>query len=50
MNIGVLFDRRLSFNLPIDLFANKASSVLVFIKRWSKELDDPCFAKRLYMS
>ncbi|KAL9917892.1 uncharacterized protein ACN427_000469 [Glossina fuscipes fuscipes] len=48
-DLGVLFDHRLRFNLHIELSISKARSALGFIKRWSKELDDPYITKRLYM-
>lgn len=50
VDLGVILDRKLSFNLHIDSCVNKAKSLLGFIKRWSKEFDDPYVTKRLFIS
>lgn len=50
IDIVVLCDQRLHFNLQIELSIKKAKSALAFIKRWSKNLNDQYAIKRLYMS
>ncbi|XP_075170451.1 uncharacterized protein LOC142242808 [Haematobia irritans] len=40
-DLGVWLDTKLNFNYHIDSCVGKAMSVLGFIKRWSKEFDDP---------
>jgi len=49
-DLGVLFDHKLCFNSHITLMVNKAKRVIAFIKRWSKEFDDPCTTKTLYVA
>lgn len=49
-DLGVTVDAKLNFNLHIDACISKSSSMLGFIKRWSREFDDPYLAKHLYMS
>lgn len=49
-DLGVLLDHRLSFNLHVNSCVNKAKSLLGFMKRWSKEFNDPYVTKSLYMS
>lgn len=49
-DLGIIFDPKLTFNLHIDSCVSRASSLLGFIKRWSREFDDPYIAKRLYTS
>lgn len=50
LDLGVLLDQRLRFDLHINSCINKARSLLGFIKRWSKEFDDPYLTKRLFVS
>lgn len=50
MDLGVLLDRKLRFDLHIDSCICKARSLLAFIKRWAKEFDDPYITKRLFVS
>ena len=50
VDLGVISDDKLRFNLHIESCVNKAKSLLGFIKRWSKELDDPYVTKRLFVS
>jgi len=40
-DLGVLLDPKLKFSNHISTIVNKARGVLGFIKRWSKEFDDP---------
>ena len=47
-DLGVLFDGKLRFNLHIDACVVRGMSLLGFIKRWSREFDDPYLAKRLF--
>ncbi|XP_075167631.1 uncharacterized protein LOC142239736 [Haematobia irritans] len=47
-DLGVLFDSRLDFGPHIEGCVNKATGVLAFIKRWSKEFVDPYLTKRLF--
>ena len=49
-DLGVLFDCKLNFNLHISTIVNEAKGVLGFIKRWSKEFNDPFTTKLLYVS
>jgi len=49
-DLGVLFDHRLSFKDHISTITNKARSLLAFMKRWSREFDDPYTTKLLYVS
>ena len=49
-DLGVLFDCKLRFDLHIDSCIGRANSLLGFIKRWSKEFDDPYLTKRLFTS
>ncbi|XP_075167691.1 uncharacterized protein LOC142239811 [Haematobia irritans] len=45
-DLGVCLDTKLNFNYHIDSCVGKAMSVLGFIKRWSKEFDDPYLGSR----
>jgi len=47
---NVLLDPKLKFSDHISSIVNKARGVLGFIKRWSKELDDPFMTKTLFIS
>lgn len=47
-DLGVIFDGKLRFNLHIDACVVRGMSLLGFIKRWSREFDDPYLAKRLF--
>jgi hypothetical protein len=49
-DLGVRLDRKLKFTSHITNMVNKAMGVLGFIKRWSKEFDDPYITKTLYVS
>ena len=44
-DLGITLDSKLNFNLHIDACVSKSSSVLGFIKRWSREFDDPYLMK-----
>lgn len=48
LDLGVLFDPKLTFNDHVDYIAGRANSMLGFIKRWAKELDDPYVTKSLF--
>jgi hypothetical protein len=48
-DLGVLFDKKLTFIPHIDIIVSKASSRLGLIKRWAKELNDPYVTKSLYV-
>ena len=50
VDLGVILDPKLWFHLHIDSCVNKAKSLLGFIKRWSKEFNDPYVTKRLFAS
>lgn len=50
IDLGVILDNKLRFNLHIESSVNKAKSLLGFIKRWSKEFEDPYVTKRLFTS
>ena len=49
-DLGIILDTKLRFHLHIESSVNKAKSLLGFIKRWSKEFDDPYITKRLFNS
>lgn len=49
-DLGVILDRKLDFNLHVTTCVNKAKSLLGFMKRWSKEFNDPYVTKNLYTS
>jgi hypothetical protein len=47
-DLGVIFTPNLSFNKHIDYIINKASSMLAYIKRFSRDFQDPYTIKTLY--
>jgi len=49
-DLGVLLNLKLNFDSHITSTVNKAMSVLGFIKRWSKDFDDPYTTKLLFTS
>jgi len=49
-DLGVLMDPKLKFNCHINAIVCKARSMLGFIKRWSKEFNDPYVTKLLFTS
>lgn len=49
-DLGVLFDNKLSFKQHYNMIINKGNSMLGFIKRWSKEFNDPHILKSLFIS
>jgi len=49
-DLGVLLDPKLKFSDHISSIVNKARGVLGFIKRSSKEFDDPYLTKTLFIS
>lgn len=49
-DLGVLFDKKVTFRSHYDRMLNKANSMLGFVKRWGKEFDDPFVLKTLYES
>lgn len=49
-DLGIRLDPKLDFIDHISCMVNKARSMLGFIKRWSKEFDDPYVTKTLYIS
>lgn len=50
LDLGVIFDSKLTFNSHIDYIIPKAYAVMAFINRHSKEFDDPYVKKILYSS
>lgn len=50
VDLGVLLDRKLEFDLHINTMVNKAYGVLGFMKRWAKEFSDPYVTKQLFTS
>lgn len=50
LDLGILLDVKLNFIAHITMTVNKARAVLGFVKRWSKEFNDPYVAKSLYTS
>ena len=50
VDLGILLDRKLSFDSHISTMINKAYGVLGFMKRWAKEFSDPYVTKQLYTS
>jgi len=49
-NHGVFMDPKLKFFDHITTMMNKARGVHRFINQWSKELNDPCVTKQLFIS
>jgi len=49
-DLGVLFYHKLSFKDHISTITNKARSLLAFMKRWSREFDDPYTKNLSYVS
>jgi len=49
-DLGVIMDPKLKFVVHINAVVCKARSMLAFIKRWSKEFNDPYITKLLYTS
>lgn len=47
-DLGVWFNSHFSFNNHIDAIISKANSTLGFVKRWSKEFNDPYVTRILY--
>jgi len=50
VDLGVHMDPKLKFSDHITTITIKARGVLTFIKRWSKEFDDPYVTKTLFIS
>ena len=50
LDLGILLDSKLNFISHVTATVNKARGVLGFVKRWSKEFNDPYVTKSLYMS
>ena len=50
LDLGILFDAKLTFIPHITSTVNKARGTLGYIKRWSKEFKDPYITKTLYTS
>lgn len=49
-DLGVVFDKEINFNVHIDKIVIKASQMLGFIKRWSKEFNSSLVSRHLYMT
>ena len=49
-DLGVIFDVKLTFNSHIDYITSRAYSMIGFIKRNSREFNDPFTFKTLYVS
>ena len=49
-DLGVVFDKEINFKSHIDKIVTKASQMLGFIKRWSKEFHCPRVSRHLYIS
>ncbi|XP_075158158.1 uncharacterized protein LOC142231436 [Haematobia irritans] len=49
-DLGLLMDQRLNFRKHILMVVSKAYTALGFMKRWSKEFNDPLVTKTLYTS
>lgn len=47
-DLGVLLNSRFSFDDHVISVVNKANAALGFVKRWSKEFDDPYITKLLF--
>jgi len=50
VDLGVIFDPKLRFNLHIGCLIIKSMSILGCIKRWAKEFKGPYITKTLYVS
>lgn len=49
-DLGVTMDPKLRFHIHINKAISRANSTLGFIKRWSKEFNDPLITKTLFTS
>lgn len=49
-DLGVMFDRDLSFKSHIEYISTRAKSRLAWIRRFSREFDDPWVIKKLFMT
>ena len=50
MDLDILLGTKLNFIQHITMSVNKARSIWAFIKRWSKEFNDPAITKHLYIT
>lgn len=50
VDLGVILDTRLDFQLHINRTINRANTMLGFVKRFSKEFNDPYLLKTLFCS
>lgn len=50
VDLGVVFDPKLTFNRHIDMIFCKANSRFGMIKRWSRDFNDPFVTKTLFVS
>lgn len=49
-DLGVIFNRTLTFDDHIDYTISRANAILGFVKRWAKEFNDPYVTKSLYIT
>lgn len=49
-DLGVYFDNKMTFKHHFENIIGKANSMLGFVKRWSKEFEDPYILKSLFIS
>lgn len=49
-DLGVVFDKEINFKSHFDKIVTKASQMLGFIKRWSKEFNCPFVSRHLYIT
>ena len=49
-DLGIIFDDKLTFKYHYDYIINKSYAMLGFIKRWSREFNDPFIIKQIWKS
>lgn len=49
-DLGIILDRNLNFKSHIEYIVTKAKSRLAWVRRFSKEFDDPWVTKKLFMT
>lgn len=47
-DLGVVFNKKFTFDNHLDYIVGRANSILGFVKRWAKEFNDPYLTKTLY--
>jgi hypothetical protein len=47
-DLGIVFDRKITFDLHVNYVISRSLSILGFVKRFGKELSDPYVLKTIY--